>query len=125
MSRHARDERCRASLIFRQRIGNSRLVANLVRAISEKVRIRIGPPERREKTFLRKRNQDVSCALCDCFVRISGQHRQQFRPIFWRKRNSSRANRKLPLRTRVPRPDLCPHFRANGNLRQALSNHFV
>ena len=101
MSRHARDERRRASLIFRQRIGNSRLVGNLLHGISEKVRIRIGPPERREKTFLRQRNQDVSCALCDCFVRISGQHRQQFRPIFRRERNSSRADRKLPFRTRV------------------------
>jgi hypothetical protein len=125
MSRHSRDERRRASLIFRQRIGNSRLVGNLLRGISEKVRIRIGPPERREKTFLRQRNQDASCALCDCFVRISGQHRQQFRSILRRKRDSPGTHRKLPLRTRVPRPDLCPHFRANGNLRQALSNHFV
>ena len=125
MSRHARDERRRASPIFRQRIGYPRLVANLVRAISEKVRIRIGPSERREKTFLRQRNQDASCALGDCLVRICCEHRQQFRPIFRRKRNSPRAHGKLPFRTRVTRPDLCPHFRANGNLRQALSNHFV
>ena len=125
MSRHARDERRRASLIFRQRIGNSRLVGNLLRGISEKVRIRIGPSERREKTFLRQRNQDASCSLGDRGVGVRGQHCQQFRPIFRRKRNSTGAHRKLPLRTRVPRPDLCPHFRANGNLRQELSNHFV
>ena len=125
MSRPPRDERRRASLIFRQRIRHPRLVGNLLRGISEKVHIRVGPPERREKTFLRQRNQDASCPLCDCFVRVCGQHRQQFRPIFRRKRNSSRTDRKLPFRTRVTRPDLCPHFRANGNLRQALSNHFV
>jgi len=125
MSRHPRDEHGRASLIFRQRIGNSRLVGNLLRGISEKVRIRIGPPQCREKTFLRQRNQDASCPLGDRSVGVCGQHRQQFRPIFRRKRNSSGADRKFPFRTRVTRPDLCPHFRANGNLRQALSNHFA
>ena len=99
--------------------------SQIVGAIGEEVRVRLGASERRDEMLGRLRQQNVLRAPGDRGVGIRGQHGEELDALIRAERNAARADRQFLFLARVAGANLFVQFCANGVLPRLVSGRFA